>query len=70
MFQSRDADEIVTINRSLRDFMISRGRLLHNMVNIVPFAGLSGPSTLIRLENAFVEISQGHASVASLRKPV
>ncbi len=42
MLQSGDADEIVwPINESVRDFIISRGRLLHNMVNIVPFPGLS-----------------------------
>lgn len=43
MLQSGDGDEIVwPIDQSIRDFlMITRGRLLHKMVNVIPFPGLS-----------------------------
>jgi hypothetical protein len=42
MLQSGDEDEIVwPVNQSVRDFIISRGRLFHNMVNVISFPGLS-----------------------------
>jgi hypothetical protein len=58
MSQSGDKDEIVRpIDQSILDFLISCGRLLHNMVNIEPFLRLS--NIILKLFERFWPVKVG-----------